>query len=94
MFAIKFAAIGEHPLYIYREADLFNLHQLIEEKVELLPSEIKCIIWQITKLMLCCEGLGINHLRMYPKSIVLKEKYQPSQPLFVYVKDFSLGKEF
>ena len=94
MFAIKFAAIGEHPLYIYREADLFNLHQLIEDKVELLPSEIKCIIWQITKLMLCCEGLGINHLRMYPKSIVLKEKYQPSQPLFVYVKDFSLGKEF
>ena len=94
MFAIKFAAIGDHPLFIYREADLFNLNQLIEDRVELLPSEIKCIIWQITKFMLCCEDLRINHLRLYPKSIILKEKYGAEHPIFVLVKDFSLGKEF
>lgn len=43
--------------------------------------------------MLACEEVGICHLRMYPKSIVLCD-WQLGRPLFVQVKDFSLGKEF
>lgn len=39
---------------------------------EFYPSELKAIIWQITRLMLECEQHRINHLRLCPKAIVLE----------------------
>jgi hypothetical protein len=88
------AAIGKFPMITYREKDVFSLQDLITNSTELLPSELKSIIWQVTKLMISCETEKINHLRLCPKAIVFKETYSNSNPIFLMVKDFSLGKEY
>jgi hypothetical protein len=31
---------------------------------------------------------------LFPKSIVLKQKYKEGEHIFVKIKDFSMGKEF
>ena len=43
--------------------------------------------------MLACEEVGVCHLRLYPKAIVLCD-WQLGRPFFVQIKDFSIGKEF
>lgn len=43
--------------------------------------------------MLACDEVGVSHLRMYPKAIVLCD-WQLGLPFFVQLRDFSLGKEF
>jgi serine/threonine protein kinase len=71
-----------------------TLGSLLDERVELLPTEVKSIAWQLTKLMLHCQELAISHLRLCPEAVVLTEEFVPGRPMFLRVKDFSMGKEF
>jgi hypothetical protein len=93
MFPIEKALFANCPIICYDDrANVSTLTTLLHETVELLPTEIKSIVWQMTKFMLHCERLGVSHLRLSPDAIVLKENYVPDKPIFIRVKDFSMGK--
>lgn len=52
MFNIATTQLRKYPIIIYKQKSEYLLSDLIEKKQELLPTEIKSIIWQITKIML------------------------------------------
>lgn len=52
MFNIATTQLRKYPIIIYKQKSEHLLSDLIEKKQELLPTEIKSIIWQITKIML------------------------------------------
>ena len=54
MFNISTTQLRKYPIIIYKQKSEHLLSDLIENKQELLPTEIKSIIWQITKFMLQC----------------------------------------
>lgn len=56
---------------------------------ELLPSQLKIIVWQLIKALGCGEKEKVSHLRLHPGAIVVTEDLR-----FLWVKDFSFGKEF
>jgi hypothetical protein len=95
MFPIEKAQFADFPIICYdHKPKVSTLADLLRHGIELLPTEIKSIVWQLTKFMLHCQELGISHLRLCPEAIVLKEEFVPDRPIFIRVKDFSMGKEF
>jgi serine/threonine protein kinase len=94
MLPVEKGRLYDYPVVYYKETCEETLQTLIDRGVELLATELKNITWQIAKLMLSCEEFKVNHLRLHPKSIGLQRKYDPERPLFLQVKDFSMGKEF
>lgn len=96
MTGINSTSLNNTVNLMYKTHEFVTLADYAHNR-ELLPSQIKSIIWQITKLMVECEQLKINHLRLSTKTIVVAkslrlEENQKGENPFIWVRDFSFGK--